>query len=433
MREVVRQFRAKLEQPRAHVQLLALSVRPHATPCSTLHSHALSAPLQALDACFKGCGRSFHEMMATKDVLDAVVRCVVSETLEYEPEVRNRAKRLVQSWAHATRLLPFQEALTELAVEGVDGAGAGVGGAGGARDPRVHGLDSDMKAQVAASTGAWRGARGGAASGAAAAEYDEDAEREELLRPRARAAQPRGTASAPASPADQRGAARGISRGRELPDVSSPPLSPPQRGVQVDGSVSPPHIGLGLVRSSSGVQRLHSSPTSPPETLSPSGRPAAAAPAPAPAVALPFHSAFHSADPEEAALLQEMLASNLKDEAEALYEAGHLEAAEKVFAQALIYAPLERALFCGRSQCAAARGAHAAALEDATSVVNLSPQWHVGHALRGAALAALGDRDAAMGAYDTAARLAQAGLEDASMEDAREYRQLMDSLRTDLR
>ena len=37
---------------------------------------------QALDACFKGCGRAFHEMMAAKDVLDAVVRLAVSETLE---------------------------------------------------------------------------------------------------------------------------------------------------------------------------------------------------------------------------------------------------------------------------------------------------------------------------------------------------------------
>jgi hypothetical protein len=35
-----------------------------------------------LDACFKGCGNAFHDMMATKDLLDVVVRIVVTETLQ---------------------------------------------------------------------------------------------------------------------------------------------------------------------------------------------------------------------------------------------------------------------------------------------------------------------------------------------------------------
>jgi len=143
---------------------------------------------------------------------------------------------------------------------------------------------------------------------------------------------------------------------------------------------------------------------------------------------LPFQA---PADPEEAALLTQMLASNLKDEAEALYEAGHLEAAEKVFSQALVYAPQERSLLCGRCQCSAARGAHAQALADARSVTAMAPGWHVGHALLGAALAAMGARDEAMAAYDTASRLAaDPRSEESSLEDAREYMQTLDGLRT---
>ena len=33
---------------------------------------------QALDACFRGCGSAFHEMMAAKDLLDTVVRIVLT-------------------------------------------------------------------------------------------------------------------------------------------------------------------------------------------------------------------------------------------------------------------------------------------------------------------------------------------------------------------
>ena len=223
----------------------------------------------------------------------------------------------------------------------------------------------------------------------------------------------------PGSPPGERDG-RG-SRGRGPPSVGSR-----------EGSVSPPHIGTGLVRSTSSGRVAHvldmDSPAStPPGSPHAHGMVAQAPPA-AQQPQLPFQA---PADPEEAALLTQMLASNLKDEAEALYEAGHLEAAEKVFSQALVYAPQERSLLCGRCQCSAARGAHAQALADARTVTSMAPGWHVGHALLGAALAATGARDEAMAAYDTAARLAaDSRSEEASMEDAREYMQALDGLRT---
>jgi hypothetical protein len=208
---------------------------------------------------------------------------------------------------------------------------------------------------------------------------------------------------------------------------------PPSVGSR-EGSVSPPHIGTGLVRSTSSGRVAHvldmdspaSTPPGSPHAHSNMAGPQAPSAAQQPQ--LPFQA---PADPEEVALLTQMLASNLKDEAEALYEAGHLEAAEKVFSQALVYAPQERSLLCGRCQCSAARGAHAQALADARTVTSMAPGWHVGHALLGAALAATGARDEAMAAYDTAARLAaDSRSEEASMEDAREYMQTLDGLRT---
>ena len=252
---------------------------------------------------------------------------------------------------------------------------------------------------------------------------------------------PRGQA-APASPPPPAAAMGALSLEPESPpgDVAGRGgrgRGPPSVGSR-EGSVSPPHIGTGLVRSTSSGRVAHvldmDSPASTPPGSPHANHTSMLAPPP-PAAAqqqqqpqLPFQA---PADPEEAALLTQMLASNLQDEAEALYEAGHLEAAEKVFSQALVYAPQERSLLCGRCQCSAARGAHAQALADARTVTSMAPGWHVGHALLGAALAATGARDEAMAAYDTAARLAaDSRSEEASMEDAREYMQALDGLRT---
>ena len=48
---------------------------------------------QALDSCFKGCGNAFHNMMATKDLLDVVVRIVVTETLQARALLRTHMER----------------------------------------------------------------------------------------------------------------------------------------------------------------------------------------------------------------------------------------------------------------------------------------------------------------------------------------------------
>ena len=138
-----------------------------------------------------------------------------------------------------------------------------------------------------------------------------------------------------------------------------------------------------------------------------------------------------SADPEEAALLQEMLATNLKEEAEALYNGGHYEAAEKVFTQALLYAPGERALVCGRSQCLAAQGRLEDALADARAVVRMAPDWHVGLGLEAGVLAEMGDAPAALDAFRAAARLAQRDPDAAEERD--EYRAAVAALQEELR
>ena len=120
VRDVCRLLRTKLEHPYPQVQLL------------TLH---------ALDACFRGCGRAFHDVMAAKDVLDAVVRLAVSETLDVDEEVREAAGAAIRGWANATRLEPFQDALDEVtAAQGSPVAHTVLG----ARDPRVYGLDPTM-------------------------------------------------------------------------------------------------------------------------------------------------------------------------------------------------------------------------------------------------------------------------------------------------
>ena len=119
-------------------------------------------------------------------------------------------------------------------------------------------------------------------------------------------------------------------------------------------------------------------------------------------------------------MLQEMLASNLKEEAESLYNGGHYEAAEKVFTQAILYAPAERALFCGRSQCLAAQGRLDDALADARAVVEMAPGWHVGHGLEAGLLAEMGAQEDALDAFQVAARFAEADGEEAA-EEFEEY------------
>ena len=119
-------------------------------------------------------------------------------------------------------------------------------------------------------------------------------------------------------------------------------------------------------------------------------------------------------------MLQEMLASNLKEEAESLYNGGHYEAAEKVFTQAILYAPTERALFCGRSQCLAAQGRLDEALADARAVVEMAPGWHVGHGLEAGVLAEMGQHEEALDAFQVAVQFAEADEEEAA-EEFEEY------------
>jgi tetratricopeptide (TPR) repeat protein len=122
-----------------------------------------------------------------------------------------------------------------------------------------------------------------------------------------------------------------------------------------------------------------------------------------------------------------MLATNLQEEAESLYNGGHYEAAERVFTQALLYAPSERALFCGRSQCLAAQGRLDAALLDARRVVDMAPAWHVGHGLEGGVLAEQGCVEDALDAFEVALRFAE-GDADAA-EEVEEYKAAAAALR----
>jgi tetratricopeptide (TPR) repeat protein len=197
-------------------------------------------------------------------------------------------------------------------------------------------------------------------------------------------------------------------------------LRPRERRAQAadgrDGAVSPPHIGTGLVRSPSlgGPPRISTSPDPVPPEPEP----------PAPAK-LPFAAA----DEEEESLLQALLASNLREEAEALFEEEHFEAAGRVFSQALLYAPQERALLAGRAECLLRQGCAAEAAEDARRLRAWAPGWHVGAALAARASAAEGDAAAALREWEAAEELLAA---EGGGREAGEYRRQVVALRTKL-
>ena len=327
------------------------------------------------------------------------------------------ARALVQSWARGTRLLAFQEALAELAAE--DEPGEDAAAFGGGRDARPAGPSSAgrggaLKSADRAGLGQGLAARRAAPSSSADEReglLDEahTVDLDDLLRPRAG----RG-GGARAGPPPPRGADTVNAAVRGLPKKQATPAAPPPSPAQSPAqspAPKPPAAASGsgpLPRNvgAAAAAALAAAPKQPP--------------APPPAVPAAPPLPFQSADAEEAAMLQEMLASNLKEEAESLYNGGHYEAAEKVFTQAILYAPTERALFCGRSQCLAAQGRLDEALADARAVVEMAPGWHVGHGLEAGVLAEMGQHEEALDAFQVAAQFAEADEEEAA-EEFEEY------------
>jgi tetratricopeptide (TPR) repeat protein len=110
----------------------------------------------------------------------------------------------------------------------------------------------------------------------------------------------------------------------------------------------------------------------------------------------------------DAAIMQEMLALDLKEEADALAEgeAGDPTAALALYSQAISYAPNFR-LYVARCAVLLRLGRPDEAALDASSIVTLLPSWHRGHALAAAAAAAMGQAVRAREAFDKAAFLAR--------------------------
>ena len=126
-----------------------------------------------------------------------------------------------------------------------------------------------------------------------------------------------------------------------------------------------------------------------------------------------------SSDMADAAMMQEMLALNLRDEGESILEDGDLEGALALFTQAMGYAPNYR-LFVARSRVFLRMGRLREAYGDAQQLVALLPSFHVGHSLRGQALEQQGNLTGAATAYDKAAFLAGADGDAAAEEEYQE-------------
>ena len=127
-----------------------------------------------------------------------------------------------------------------------------------------------------------------------------------------------------------------------------------------------------------------------------------------------------SADMAEAAMVQEMLALDLKDEGEALLSGGDLEGALAAYTNALEYAPNYR-VYAARAACLLRLGRAAAAADDATRLVAMLPSFAAGHALLAQALEAQRRFADARSAYEKACFLAQADGDDDAMEVRAQY------------
>lgn len=123
-----------------------------------------------------------------------------------------------------------------------------------------------------------------------------------------------------------------------------------------------------------------------------------------------------SSDMADAAMMQEMLALNLRDEGESILEDGDLEGALAVFTQAMSYAPNYR-LYVARAQVLLRMGRAREAHSDAQQLVTLLPSFHTGHALLGQALEQQGRLAQAGASYEKAAFLAAADGDEVHAEE----------------
>jgi tetratricopeptide (TPR) repeat protein len=123
-----------------------------------------------------------------------------------------------------------------------------------------------------------------------------------------------------------------------------------------------------------------------------------------------------SSDMADAAMMQEMLALNLRDEGESILEDGDLEGALAVFTQAMSYAPNFR-LYVARAQVLLRLGRSREAHSDAQQLVTLLPSFHTGHALLGQALEQQGRLAQAGASYEKASFLASADGDDAHADE----------------
>lgn len=116
--------------------------------------------------------------------------------------------------------------------------------------------------------------------------------------------------------------------------------------------------------------------------------------------------------------MQEMLALDMKEEADAVQETD-AEAALALYSQAIEYSPNFR-LYVARAAVLLRLGRGEAAAADAAAIVTLLPSWHRGHALAAQAAALLRQPAKAREAWEKAAFLAHADGDAAAIEEAEE-------------
>jgi len=123
-----------------------------------------------------------------------------------------------------------------------------------------------------------------------------------------------------------------------------------------------------------------------------------------------------SSDMADAAMMQEMLALDLKEEGETLLGEGDLHGALAVYTQALDYAPNYR-LYLARAAVLLRLGRAEEAQADAVTLVTLLPSLPGAHALLGEAHEAQARHAQARGCYEKASFLANADGDDQAADD----------------
>jgi hypothetical protein len=387
--------------------------------------------LACLEACMADCVPDFAQALCQKRIPDALATLVLATAADVA--VREKSLLLLQTWmagfggvrpregGHHVRIL--HDAVDRLRLEGVPlkEAAPGPRGREGARREDAfaawmtqHAAREQAKAAAAAPRGRRPGRRSksredeqdilplgrdGKKKGQRAQGPDEADARDgspDDGRPRWNVAGRRAVSGPEGDDKYRTGTLTGAARGEDSSDEEEGGAAGGDPGADTDPVAGGSGGAEGAWRTSRQARK------------SPDGRAPASPPVPGSGrsrvAGLPQSL---SSDMADAAMMQEMLALNLRDEGESILEDGDLEGALALFTQAMGYAPNYR-LFVARSRVFLRMGRLREAYGDAQQLVALLPSFHVGHSLRGQALEQQGNLTGAATAYDKAAFLAGA-------------------------